>query len=98
MARKFISDFLLELDATFSTNKLGLLLIEFVGIIHHDKSFPAAFSYCISESKIVFKFALDSFLGLCFGDDEVPEPRVTLSDQAEGLMVSLPDELPGAVS
>ena len=97
-SRKFISNFLLQLDATFSTNKLGMLLIEFVGINHHEKSFPAAYSYCISESKVAFDFAIDAFLSVCFGDDEAPEPRVILSDQAEGLMVSLPIQIPGAVS
>jgi hypothetical protein len=36
-SRKFISSFLLQLDATFSTSKLGMLLIEFVEINHHEK-------------------------------------------------------------
>lgn len=85
-SRKFI-----QLDAWTAANRI-------CWNTHHEKSFPAAYSYCISESKAAFDFSIDAFLSVCFGDDEAPEPQVILSDQAEGLMVSFPTQIPGAVS
>jgi hypothetical protein len=38
----FSSNFLLQLDATFLANDLRMPVVEFVGIHHHEKSFPTA--------------------------------------------------------
>jgi hypothetical protein len=45
LSKRFVSDFMLELDVTFNTNDLGLLLFIAIRITHTERSFPAAFSF-----------------------------------------------------
>jgi len=56
-ARRFVSGFMYETDATFNTNKLRLLLSVMVGIDNTGKTFPMAFMYHTTESAKAFKFA-----------------------------------------
>ena len=55
MARRFISDFMYEIDATFNTNILKLPLSVIVGIDNTGSTFLAAYCYIISESAASFK-------------------------------------------
>jgi len=59
MARRFVSGFMYETDATFNTNHLRLPLSVIVGIDNCGKTFPIAYCYITSESAASFKFATD---------------------------------------
>ena len=50
MARRFVSGFLYETDATFNTNTRRLLLAIIVGIDNIGYTFPMAFMFITSES------------------------------------------------
>jgi hypothetical protein len=49
MARRFVSGFLYETDATFNTNMRRLPLTVMVGIDNIGHMFPMAFMFIISE-------------------------------------------------
>ena len=92
-ARRFCADFLIEIDATFDTNKLKMLLFVAIGVTNTGLTFPVAFSFAISESKMAF----DEFLS--FMNDEVwiegaSPPRIICMDQGKGLIASLPKQMP----
>ena len=53
-ARRFVSGFIYETDATFNTNKLRLLLLVIVGIDNTGKTFLMAFMYHTTESTKAF--------------------------------------------
>jgi hypothetical protein len=55
LARRFVSGFMYETDATFNTNSLRLPLSIMVGINNLGRTFPIAFCYIISESAASFK-------------------------------------------
>jgi MULE transposase domain len=97
LSRRFVSDFVLELDATFNTNDLGLLLFVAVGITHTERSFPVAFSFGGHEDQESFRFFFHCLKELIFVDD-VPLPRVLVSDQAGGLLSVVDTSLPCVIS
>ena len=85
--RRFISDFLMECDATFSNNLLRIPLANIVGISNTGRTFSLAFSFIRSESTEDFDFIFSSLDELVFHN--VPRPRIVLSDQAKGFINSL---------
>jgi hypothetical protein len=92
-AKRFIADQVLLVDGTFETNRLGLTLLIVVGVTNTSKNFPAAYSFCRSESRVAFDFlfkALDHFIFI----DDIAVPRVVLADQAAGLIASIPKAMP----
>ena len=49
LARRFVSSFVVETDATFNTNQLNLPLSVLVGVTNIGKTFPAAYCYTNSS-------------------------------------------------
>ena len=68
MARRFVSGFMYETDATFNTNCLKLPLSIMVGIDNCGKTFPIAYCYITSESAASFKFVAEQLTDLVFYD------------------------------
>jgi hypothetical protein len=66
LARRFVSGFLYETNATFSTNTRRLPLSVIVGINNTRYIFPMAFIFIITESAKSFKFARECLTNLCF--------------------------------
>ena len=92
-AKRFCSEFVIEFDATFNTNKLKMLLFVSIGITNTNMTFPVAFSFALSESQI----ACTAFL--VFLKEEVwiegtTPPRVGIVDQGKGMWASLEEEMP----
>jgi hypothetical protein len=83
MARRFVSGFMYETDATFGTNSLKLPLSVMVGIDNCGKTFPVAYCYITSESAASFKFVAGQLTDLVFYD--CPEAEVIVGDFAKGL-------------
>jgi hypothetical protein len=78
LARRFVSGFMYETDATFNTNRLKLPLSVMVGIDNRGKTFPIAYCYITSESAASFKFVVDQLSDLAFYD--YPEAAVVVGD------------------
>jgi len=83
MARRFVSSFMYETDATFNTNQLKLLLSVMVSIDNYGKTFLAAYCYITSESAASFKFVAKQLSDLAFND--CPEAAVIVRDFSKGL-------------
>lgn len=54
-ARRFVSGFMYETDATFNTNDLELPLSVMVGLDSTSTAFPMAYCYITLESAVSFK-------------------------------------------
>jgi hypothetical protein len=83
-ARRFCSDFMLQIDATFNKNKLQMPLVNIVGVDNHEKTFTVALSFVRAEASIDFKFIFDWLDQLVFFGEGC-RPKVLISDQAAGL-------------
>jgi hypothetical protein len=92
-AKRFIADQVLLVDGTFETNRLGLTLLVVVGVTNTGKNFPAAYSFCRSESRESFDFLFETLDHFVFTDD-IAVPRIVLADQAAGLIASMPKAMP----
>jgi hypothetical protein len=82
-SRRFTSNSLLMVDATFRTNKKGLPLIIGVGKSNTEKTFPVAFSWVPEEDAESYAFFFK-----CLREDiyrELPEPAVVLTDMSAGM-------------
>jgi MULE transposase domain len=93
LAQRFIADFMMLADGTFSTNALNLTLISMIGIINTGQSFPAIQSFARSEIAMSFSFIFECNRDFIF-IGKIPPPRVIISDQAGGIISSLPTYLP----
>jgi len=93
LTKRFYSDFMMQNDATFNTNKNGLLLFMAIGITNTNYTFPAAFSFTTLELEICYNFFLSVLIEEVF-NDRLP-PRVNILDQGKGLLASLPHMIPG---
>lgn len=83
LARKFVSCFIYETDATFNTNKLQMPLSILVGILNTGKTFPFALCFIPSETTTSFDFMEQQLDDLFFHD--CPRPKVICGDFAKGL-------------
>jgi hypothetical protein len=83
LARRFVSGFLYETDATFSTNTRRLPLSVMVGIDNTGSTFPMAFMFITSEAAKSFEFASACLTDLCFHD--CPQPSLICGDFSKGL-------------
>jgi MULE transposase domain len=92
LAQRFIADFTLLADGTFSTNALNLNLITMIGITNTGHSFPAIQSFARSEAAMSFSFIFECNRDFIF-TGTIPPPRVVISDQAGGIISSLPNYL-----
>ena len=95
-AQRFIADWTLFIDGTFNTNSRNLVLLVMAGITNCDKTFVAGLSFARSESKMSFDFIFWSLKQRVFYPP-IPLPRVIISDQAAGMIASLPTALPGTI-
>ena len=92
-ARRFCSEFVIEFDATFNTNKLKMLLFVSIGITNTNMTFPVAFSFALSESQIACTAFLVFLKEVVWIDGTTP-PRVGIVDQGKGMWSSLEEEMP----
>jgi hypothetical protein len=83
LARRFVSGFIYETDATFNTNCLKLPLSVMVGIDNTGKTFPMAYCYIMSESAASFKWIGEQLTDLAFYD--YPEAALICGDFSKGL-------------
>ena len=87
LARRFVSGFVLVIDATFSTNDKNLLLSCCTGITNTGKTFPICFSFQTSEARstcdLIWEFLEENVF---YGIDG---PAVILGDQAAGFTSSM---------
>lgn len=83
LARRFVSGFIYETDATFSTNTRRLPLAVMVGIDNTGHTFPMAFMFITSESAKSFQFASRCLTDLCFYN--CPQPSLICGDFSKGL-------------
>ena len=84
MARRFVSSFCLQTDATFNTNELNMPLSVLIGTTNLGRSFPVAYCFISSESAEAFTFMWACLKELFFYDD-CPGPAVILGDFSLGL-------------
>jgi hypothetical protein len=94
LAQRFVSEFAILIDGTFNTNRLRMPFIQLIGITNTSKSFPAVFSFAMSESKHAFDFIFETVDILIFTNQNVARPGVVIADQAAGLIASLSTSLP----
>lgn len=83
LARRFTSNALLIVDATFRTNRKGLPLIAGTGKSNTEKTFPIAFSWCPEEDAESYEFFYQ-----CLREEfyqVAPEPAVVLTDLSTGM-------------
>jgi hypothetical protein len=83
LARRFVSGFMYETDATFNTNCLKLPLSVMVGIDNTGKTFPITYCYITSESAASFKWVSEQLTNLVFYD--CPEAALICGDFSKGL-------------
>ncbi len=81
LARKFVSCFLYETDATFNTNELYMSLSILVGVLNTGKTFLCALSFIISETTASFELIKDQLDDLFFNN--CPPPKVICGDFAQ---------------
>jgi len=86
-ARRFVSRFVYETDATFNTNSLRLSLSVMVGIDNTNSTFPMALMYITSELAKAFGFACKQLIDLVFYD--CPEAAVICGDFSKGLEAAI---------
>ena len=84
LARRFVSGFAIQTDATFNTNQLNLPLSTLVGVTNTGQTFPVAYCFITSESAECFSFLFYCMKDLIF-HDKCPGPGVILGDFAAGL-------------
>ncbi|KAF7508230.1 hypothetical protein GJ744_009527 [Endocarpon pusillum] len=77
--QRFVADWTLFIDGTFSTNARNLVLLVMAGITNYNKTFVVALSFARSESKMSFDFIFDCLKQHVFYPP-IPLPRLILSD------------------
>ena len=87
LARRFVSGFIYETNATFNTNSLKLLLSVMVGINNTRATFPIAYCYITSESAASFKWIVEQLTKLAFQD--CPKPTLIVRDFLKGLRATI---------
>jgi hypothetical protein len=83
MARRFVSRFLYETNATFNTNTRRLPLTIMVGINNTGHTFPMAFMFITSKSAKSFQFANKCLTNLYFYN--CPQPNLICGYFSKGL-------------
>jgi hypothetical protein len=87
LARRFVSGFMYETDATFNTNCLKLPLSVMVGIDNCGKTFPIVYCYITLESAASFKFVANQLSDLAFYD--CPEAAIVVGDFSKGFSAAI---------
>jgi hypothetical protein len=83
LARRFVSGFIYETNATFNTNYLKLPLSVMVSIDNTSKTFPMAYCYITSKSVASFKWIREQLTDLAFYD--CPKAALIYGDFSKGL-------------
>jgi hypothetical protein len=83
LIRRFVSGFLYETNAIFSTNTRRLPLSVIVGINNTRYTFPMAFMFITTKSAKSFKFTGEYLINLCFYD--YLQPSLIYGDFSKGL-------------
>lgn len=83
LARRFVSEFIYILDATFNTSSHNLPLEILCGIDNTDTTFPFLYIYEMSESAEIFAWINDELTEMIFYD--IQGPGVQLGDWAGGV-------------
>ena len=83
IARRFVSEFIYIMDATFNTSSHNLPLEVLCGVDNTDSTFPFMYIYEVSESAKVMARIHDMLTELVFHD--IQGPKVELGDWAGGL-------------
>jgi len=99
VARRFVSDFSLVIDGTFSTNRLRMPLLVAVSQLNSGKTFPIAFSWCPEEDTASYSYFWQCLKDHCFirpFEAQTAPPRVIIGDQNKGLTASIPLAFPDA--
>jgi hypothetical protein len=65
-AQRFCSEFVIQMDATFSTNQLDMPLANIVGVDNHERTFTVALSFIRAEHAEDFTFILQCLEELVF--------------------------------
>ena len=91
-----MADFVLLIDGTFNTNKKNLTLIVVNSITNTGKTFPVCQSFARSEGKMSIDFVFKCIVDFIFTGKTFILPKTVISDQAPGLIASLPTSLPEA--
>ena len=92
-----MADFMLLIDGTFNTNTRNLTLIVVNAITNTGKIFPVCQSFARSEAKLSMDFIFNCIVDFIFGPGQTfTRPQTVISDQASGLIASLPTSLPEA--
>ena len=82
-AKRFTSDSLLYIDATFRTNRHGLLLIIAAGATNTNRTILVAFSQCLEEDAQSYKFFAKTLREEIYSD--CLDLAVVLANQGAGL-------------
>jgi len=83
-ARRFIPDFVMQLDCTFNTNNTRLLLAVVTSVSNTGRSFPALFAYQKTESCQNWLKVLQTMAEIL----PAAPPKVILSNFGEGLIAA----------
>lgn len=84
LARRFVSGFVIETDATFNTNALNLPLLSITGITNTSRMFVIAHCFITSESTDCFLF-INTCLKELFFYDRCLGPQVIVGKFSMGL-------------
>ncbi|KAI9760481.1 MAG: hypothetical protein M1840_002409 [Geoglossum simile] len=87
LARRFVSEFIWETDATFNTNDLKMPLSILVGITNTGQTFPVAFVFIHVESVEMFRWVHEQLTKLIFY--VCPLPHAVAGDFAAGLPAAM---------
>ena len=79
LAKRFVSDWMMEVDATFNINSLRMPLLVCRGITNTGRTFPFALTFIMSESQGAIDWMFKCLNSLIFNDDW-PHPRIVISD------------------
>ena len=88
LAQRFVSSFVYETDANFSTNDLKMPLSILVGILITRKPFPFSSCFITSESTAIFNLIEDMIDERFFY--KYPRPEYVCGDFAKGLASATP--------
>jgi MULE transposase domain len=86
--RRWCAGAVLQMDATFNTNRDRLPLLVAVGVTNEGITFPVAFAFIKGETTDAFDFFFECLRAEIFCDG-VLDPAVILADQAAGLMSAI---------
>src|SRR5579862_206480 len=95
-SQRFSSYFMVEIDTTFNTNNLRLLSTIMTSISNTETSFPLAFSFLPSKSKVCFDFIFQSLKELVW--EEYVPLVIIVGDLIQGLAASLLYSIPDFTS